>query len=226
MTEINKYQNSKIYKIVCNKTNLVYIGSTTQKYLSDRLKGHRIAYKRNKGLTTANQILENGDYYIELIELVPCNSKDELLVRERYYFDVIECVNKMRPKRTLKEIEDSNKEYYEKNKDVILVKQKIYVENNKEHIKIQTKKYRDEHKEHIKEQTKKYQDENKEKIKEQRKKYREENKEKIKEQKHQDYQKRKEYINEKSKKYREETASNMGTSSGTIQNNYIKIDKK
>lgn len=94
MTEINKYQNGKIYKIVCNKTNLVYIGSTTQKYLSDRLKGHRCCFNRNKKITTANQILENGDYYIELVELFPCNSKDELLVRERYYFDVIECVNK------------------------------------------------------------------------------------------------------------------------------------
>jgi hypothetical protein len=214
MTEINKYQNGKIYKIVCNKTNLVYIGSTTQKYLSDRLKGHRIANKRNKGLTTANQILENGDFYIELVELFPCNSKDELLVRERYYFDIIECVNKQRPKRTLKEIEDTNKEYYEKNKDVILVKQKIYVENNKEHIKEQTKKYREEHKQQLKEQNQKYQNENKEKIKEQRKKYREENKEKIKEQKRQDYQKRK------------DTASNMGTSSSTISNNYVKIDNK
>jgi len=191
MTEINKYQNGKIYKIVCNKTNLVYIGSTTQKYLSDRLKGHRIAYNRNKGITTANQILKNGDYYIELVELVPCNSKDELLVRERYYFNNIECINKVRPKRTLEEIENNNKEYYEKNKDVILEKQKIYVKNNKEYIKEQTKKYREENKEKIKEQIKLYQEENKDKIKEQRKKYREENKEKIKEQKKISYQKKK-----------------------------------
>ena len=38
MTE-NKYNNSKIYKIVCNITNEVYYGSTVQG-LSKRLKGH------------------------------------------------------------------------------------------------------------------------------------------------------------------------------------------
>lgn len=30
--EINKYENGKIYRIVCNKTGLCYIGSTTYKH--------------------------------------------------------------------------------------------------------------------------------------------------------------------------------------------------
>ena len=101
---MERYQNGKIYKIVCNKTGLVYVGSTTEKYLSNRLKGHRKSYrnflKGNYSFVTSFKILENDDCYIELIEYFPCNSRDELLVRERYYFDTIECINKCRPKVT------------------------------------------------------------------------------------------------------------------------------
>jgi hypothetical protein len=39
-------------------------------------------------------MLENGDYNIILVETYPCNSKDELLARERYWSDKIVCVNK------------------------------------------------------------------------------------------------------------------------------------
>ena len=34
------YQNGKIYKIVSDNCDLVYIGSTTEYKLEDRLKGH------------------------------------------------------------------------------------------------------------------------------------------------------------------------------------------
>jgi hypothetical protein len=34
------YELAKIYKIVCNKTGMVYIGSTCQRLLSQRLSGH------------------------------------------------------------------------------------------------------------------------------------------------------------------------------------------
>jgi hypothetical protein len=138
MTEINKYQNGKIYKIVCNKTNLVYIGSTTEKYLSNRLKGHRWDYNKflngKKKIMTSYKILENGDYYIELVESYPCNSKDELLVRERYYFDNIECVNKLKPSSTLEEKKEQRKQHYEDNKEKMKEYKKQYREDNKEKI--------------------------------------------------------------------------------------------
>ena len=38
------FSKAKIYKIVCNVTNLVYVGFTTQK-LSQRLQHHRNDYK-------------------------------------------------------------------------------------------------------------------------------------------------------------------------------------
>ncbi len=38
------YSKGKIYKIVCNTTGLVYIGSTCEPTLARRLAGHRGAY--------------------------------------------------------------------------------------------------------------------------------------------------------------------------------------
>ena len=131
MTEIiNKYQGGKIYKIVCRVTNLVYIGSTTQKYLCNRLKQHVYFFNKKKSNCSSFKVLEGNDYYIELVELFPCNSKDELLVRERYYFDIIECVNKIKPLLSIEEIKNYQKEY-----------KKVYTQINKDKIKEQNKKY-------------------------------------------------------------------------------------
>ncbi len=40
------YANSKIYSIECNKTGLVYIGSTTAPTLARRLAEHRSNFKK------------------------------------------------------------------------------------------------------------------------------------------------------------------------------------
>ena len=46
------YQLGKIYKIVDNTNGNIYIGSTCEKYLSNRLSGHQSKYKLYlKGLT-------------------------------------------------------------------------------------------------------------------------------------------------------------------------------
>ena len=92
------YEEGKIYKIVCNKTGLIYIGSTTKHYLSDRLNEHSSRYKhykdgKEKTKSTSYKIIDNGDYDIILIENYPCNSKDELRARERFYIDQFECIN-------------------------------------------------------------------------------------------------------------------------------------
>ena len=87
---VNKYQNSKIYKIVSDKTDKIYIGSTTEKYLSNRLAGHVTNYKRykegkSKNYISSFKLLELESYQIILIEAFPCNSKAELCAREYYY---------------------------------------------------------------------------------------------------------------------------------------------
>ena len=129
MTETeNKYQRGKIYKIVCNVTGLIYVGSTTEKSLACRLGKHKSDYnhsfKNNLNWNkTSFQILQNDDYDIVLIELYPCNSKDELHKRERYYIESLTCVNKILPSRTYEEwkgdekTKQKKKQYYLKNKE-------------------------------------------------------------------------------------------------------------
>lgn len=67
--EYNKYCEGKIYKIICNKTGKVYYGSTI-KTLKARLSSHKQGH-----YTSAHDILESGNYRIELVELYPCGSK-------------------------------------------------------------------------------------------------------------------------------------------------------
>ena len=40
------YQQGKIYKIVCNMTGMVYVGSTCEQRLSQRLARHVLNYKK------------------------------------------------------------------------------------------------------------------------------------------------------------------------------------
>jgi len=91
------YSQGKIYKIVCNKTGLVYIGSTSSS-LETRLKGHendckRYLNKKTNHLISSIFVIVNNDYKIELIENYPCNNKQELIKREYYYIDNIDCIN-------------------------------------------------------------------------------------------------------------------------------------
>lgn len=117
----------KIYKLVCNKTGLVYIGSTKQK-LTRRLSKHVYTYK--KGLTNSSRlVIEGGDYKIELIEEVEF---ENLLVRERYYIENTECVNMVIPSRTPKEWRENTKE---KKKEY----DKKYNKDNREKIAEQNK---------------------------------------------------------------------------------------
>ena len=131
---MNKYQNGKIYKLVCDNSPLVYYGSTCQKYLSSRLTDHKTSRS-----CSSKELFELGKVTIHLIEDYPCNSKKELEDRERIYiefilknFDYKIICNKRIPCRTKKE---SSKEWYIKNKE----KQKIYIENNEE-LKLYRKK--------------------------------------------------------------------------------------
>ena len=76
------YQQGKIYKIE-NSNGLIYIGSTTKNYLCERLSQHKSDFKRYKEgkdcrYITSFKLFENNEQpNITLIELCPCNSKDE-----------------------------------------------------------------------------------------------------------------------------------------------------
>ena len=193
------YAKSKIYKIVCNITGLVYIGSTSQT-LNQRLQEHKRQYKYYMNeyylYVSSFKIIENQNYDIILIEDFPCERKEQLHARERYWIENIECVNMRIPTRT-------DKEYREDNKEII----KQYNQENKEKIKERNKNYREDNKEIIKQ----YRENNKEKLKEQRKQYCENNKEKINEKRREYYQNNKEKINEKRREYYQNNKENNST---------------
>ena len=100
------YELGKIYKIVCDTTGLIYVGSTCET-LSRRLAAHDRCYRsyltRGIGYTSSFQLLENNNYHIILLELYPCTCTDELRARERFYIETIDCVNKNIPGRTKSE---------------------------------------------------------------------------------------------------------------------------
>lgn len=82
---MNKYKNSKIYKITSLQTEKIYIGSTIQS-LGKRLSSHKTQYKRfllgNKNYLSSFEIIKYLDPRIELIKKCSCNSRKELLLEE------------------------------------------------------------------------------------------------------------------------------------------------
>jgi hypothetical protein len=128
---MSKYNNSKIYKIIDNSNGNIYIGSTIEKYISNRLGGHVKAYKKylnNKhNYITSFEIIKNGNYVIVLIENVNCETKEQLHARERYYIESMNCVNIKIPARSRHE---HNIQY----KDEILQKRKEYRNKYKDEI--------------------------------------------------------------------------------------------
>ena len=103
---MQKYENGKIYKIVCKTTNLIYVGSTI-KTLESRLSRHKSVNKLQSSNITSRKVLENDNYEIILIEKYPCSCREDLHKRERYYIELNDCVNKNIPTRTAKEYRDN-----------------------------------------------------------------------------------------------------------------------
>jgi len=84
--------SGKIYRLTCNVSQMTYIGSTTTS-LTIRLHQHAIKYEKYTHFKEGNycgafQIIKNDDYKIELLEEYPCKTKEELLKRERYWYDL------------------------------------------------------------------------------------------------------------------------------------------
>ena len=148
------YSKSLIYKICCKDTSItdIYIGSTTN--LIKRKSTHK---KRCVDQTAYvyQFIRKNGNWEnweTVVIEEYPCNSRQQLFSRERYWKEELDSsLNMNKPVRTNEEKRLNNiktsrtydakfpnrcKEYYIKNKNEISKKNKIYREKNKKIIKI------------------------------------------------------------------------------------------
>ena len=144
------YQRAKVYKIECD--GLTYYGSTCNT-LTKRLSQHKTNYNLwlsgKHHYVTSFKLFEIENPVIVLVEDYPCDRKEQLYARERYYIENNDCVNKIVPGRTVKEynqqnkdkIKEYNKDYREQNKDKIANQRKEYRENNQEKIANQKKEY-------------------------------------------------------------------------------------
>ena len=81
------YKNGKIYQILDNVNDVVYVGPTCQP-LSKTTHGDKSKCDKNRvdnKLYQAMRELGLDKFYIELIESYPCKSKEELRARECHY---------------------------------------------------------------------------------------------------------------------------------------------
>jgi hypothetical protein len=94
------YANGKIYRLVATGTEQVYIGSTCE-LLAKRLYNHNwcAAHPESQKPTMACKLYEEGrTVAIELIEAFPCETRDQLLVRERYWLEnTLTAINRNTP---------------------------------------------------------------------------------------------------------------------------------
>jgi hypothetical protein len=118
------YSKAKIYTIRnLNDKNDIYVGSTIQNYLCQRWAIHLQNYRQGKNCLLYQRMRETNiiDWYIELYEAYPCNSKDELLKREGEIIREIGTLNSNIAGR-------SSKDWYIDNKETILNRMKGYYE--------------------------------------------------------------------------------------------------
>jgi len=78
-----------IYKIYSDSCKSIYIGSTTQKYLSTRWASHKHKYKehlKNRyNYVSSFEVIKHGDSKIALLETYYFEDRKDLLLREGYY---------------------------------------------------------------------------------------------------------------------------------------------
>lgn len=80
------YRKGKIYRLISQHTNKIYIGSTIQK-LSSRMSALKRQYGWKEGNKDFFEILCYDDCGIVLVEEYPCDSIDQLHMREQYWKD-------------------------------------------------------------------------------------------------------------------------------------------
>ena len=184
------YSKAVIYKITCKDQTIkdIYVGSTTN--LKRRIGEHKSdcnnKKKKNYNYLIYKTIRENGgwdNWKITVNENYQCDSKIELLKREKYWVEELKAsLNMLSPIITL-ERKEYRKASYLRNKEKKIAYQKEYQKINKEKRKEYEKEYRKKNRAIIKEKRKEYQKINKEKRKEYDKEYRKKNRAIIKEKK-------------------------------------------
>jgi len=137
--EMSDYSQSKVYLIyIPGLEEYGYIGSTI-KELNKRLYEHKYSKQTNRPYQFASCVLfeEDNEVCIKLLEAYPCETKQQLLEREKYWLQQFpEAVNKNPPILSEEERKIRHKEIhlkaYNKNKEHNLQKHREWIEANKE----------------------------------------------------------------------------------------------
>lgn len=119
------YSQGKIYKITAD--DMTYYGSTIMT-LQQRFNHHK--YNNGINICTSKSIIDTGKAIIELVENFSCQSKNELHIRERYWIENNECVNKVLPIQTQEERKEYEKQYRDEHRDKNLKYFNEYYKNN------------------------------------------------------------------------------------------------
>lgn len=110
------YEDAKIYRLVFTGTDKVYIGSTCSS-LEKRLGQHRFCAKNpdTQSQTAAcPYICEATATAIELVEVYPCESKEQLAARERHWIQTTPtAININTPGQTWKERREKRQEEHD-----------------------------------------------------------------------------------------------------------------
>ena len=177
------YTNGKIYKLVNNVDDKVYVGSTC-----NPLHKRKDQHKRRSSLDPERPVYKHlngvGWEHVEiiLVENFPCTSKDELNKKERYWIEQLNPpLNRQIPTRSDKEYRDSHKE-----------ESRSYRERHKEELKLGLQKYREAHHEELLDKAKDYRESHSEEIKDRRKTWYESNKARVNERRRKDAKAKKE----------------------------------
>lgn len=138
-----------IYEIVCNETGERYIGSTFEKTVARRMVYHRSSTNN----CMSKQIIGRGNYSYGLLEKVDVETRDELRMKERYWYDKLQNINHFRPFITKEEELEHNQEYkkkyYQEYKETILQKATAYQQEHKEQHNLTSNVYYHNNKEAI-----------------------------------------------------------------------------
>ena len=163
-TPIN-YNNTIIYKIVCNDINIkdIYVGATTD--MIRRKQNHKHTCNNehsreyNRKIYQTIRTNDGFDNWTMLeVEKYPCSNKAESDIRERYWLELLHAnMNSQIPSRSIEQyynehkeqISQYNKEYKINNKEQVSQYKKEYYENNKIKVNTKIKEYYEENKEKI-----------------------------------------------------------------------------
>ena len=157
-------EHAKVYKIINDVSDKIYVGSSTYYRLCERMNIHRQQSKDTTGRRNSKLYLYMREigvehFKIELIEKCDCKTKEELkpelnMFRANSDPDPTNYFKKYHETHREERNKKSNENYHA-NKEYYLEKQKEYREENKEEISKRRKEYREENKDKISEQRKK-----------------------------------------------------------------------